>query len=132
MLLETMTCADDTPFRFGRNWADFVRRHLDEERIEVARRHLLETLDRPGLRGLTFLDVGCGSGIHSLAAVRSGADRVVSVDIDPESVATTRQVRSWAGSPGHWEVLKALSSINLHFDRRLSASAAGASRARPA
>jgi 2-polyprenyl-6-hydroxyphenyl methylase/3-demethylubiquinone-9 3-methyltransferase len=38
------------------------------------------------------LDIGCGSGLHSLAAIRLGAGRVVSVDIDEHSVETTRTV----------------------------------------
>jgi len=113
-----MAGTDDTPFAFGRNWASFVRRYLSEDRIEEARRHLLVTLDRSDLCGLTFLDVGCGSGIHSLAAVRSGADRVVSFDVDRDSVATTRQVRSWAGAPSHWEVLEG-SVLDADFVARL-------------
>ncbi len=93
-------------YEFGRNWDRFVRRHLSDERIETSRQHLLSVLERPDLAGLTFLDVGCGSGIHSLAAVRSGARRVVSFDVDPDSVATARRVHAWAGAPANWEVLE--------------------------
>jgi len=42
------------------------------------------------------LDVGSGSGLHSLAARRLGAD-VVSFDYDPESVAATRDLRDRFG-----------------------------------
>jgi ribosomal protein L11 methyltransferase len=46
-----------------------------------------EIADRPVAR---FLDLGCGSGILSIAAVRIWADaRGLAVDVDPESVATT-------------------------------------------
>jgi ribosomal protein L11 methyltransferase len=46
-----------------------------------------EIADRPVQR---FLDLGCGSGILSIAAVRLWpAARGLAVDIDPESVATT-------------------------------------------
>ena len=46
-----------------------------------------EIADRPVER---FLDLGCGSGILSIAAVRLWpAARGLAVDIDPESVATT-------------------------------------------
>lgn len=46
-----------------------------------------EVADRPVER---FLDLGCGSGILSIAAVRLWpAARGLAVDVDPESVATT-------------------------------------------
>lgn len=44
---------------------------------------LLETAAAPGKR---MLDIGCGSGILSIAAVLLGADRAVGVDIDPLAV----------------------------------------------
>jgi 2-polyprenyl-6-hydroxyphenyl methylase/3-demethylubiquinone-9 3-methyltransferase len=66
---------------------------------------MLSFLDAKSLSGKTFLDIGCGSGIHSLAAFRSGAARVTSFDLDPFSVATTSKMRELAGNPGNWQVL---------------------------
>src|SRR5207245_4088758 len=40
----------------------------------------------------SFLDIGCGSGLHVLAAARLGASPIVAVDIDPLSVETTRNL----------------------------------------
>ena len=40
----------------------------------------------------SFLDIGCGSGLPSLAAGRLGAARIYAVDIDPQSVVTTHSV----------------------------------------
>ena len=55
--------------------------------------HLLAVLKLDDLKGRTFLDIGCGSGLHSLAALRAGAERVVSFDYDRNSVATTLKLR---------------------------------------
>lgn len=91
-------------YEFGRNWARFVDGALSEGRIEIARAHLLRFLGLESLAGKSFLDIGSGSGIHSLAAWRSEASRVHSFDFDGDSVETTRRLRELAGSPTHWEV----------------------------
>ena len=90
-------------FGFGRNWADFIARHFSEERVEASRVHLLRALRVDSLAGRSFLDIGCGSGLHSLAALRAGADRVTGFDYDPASVATSLRVRaSAAGDDPRW------------------------------
>ena len=45
------------------------------------------------LRGKRFLDVGSGSGLFSLAAMRLGAASVYSFDFDSDSVACTSELR---------------------------------------
>ena len=42
-------------------------------------------------RTFTVVDVGCGSGILSIAALKLGATRVLGVDIDAESVKNSRE-----------------------------------------
>ena len=59
-------------FAFGANWQGFLS-VLDEERIGEAERSLRESLELADLRDLTFLDIGSGSGLFSLAAMRLGA-----------------------------------------------------------
>ncbi|MBS0263266.1 MAG: methyltransferase domain-containing protein [Planctomycetes bacterium] len=78
-------------FEFGRNWSSYAGL-IDEERVAEAVRGLERLAGPGGLAGKTFLDIGCGSGLHSLAALRLGAARIVAIDLDPHSVATTRQV----------------------------------------
>jgi 2-polyprenyl-3-methyl-5-hydroxy-6-metoxy-1,4-benzoquinol methylase len=78
-------------FEFGANWSRFLA-VLNERRITEAERSLREMLDISDLAGRSFLDIGSGSGLFSLAARRLGA-RVRSFDYDPRSVACTRELR---------------------------------------
>lgn len=95
----------DTHYGFGRNWQRFLRCLTDTKR-DLARQSLTEFMNLDSLEGLTFLDLGCGSGLFSEAAYRLGARRVVSVDLDPFSVACCRHLHEQAGSPDHWTVLE--------------------------
>ena len=82
-------------FEFGKNWRSFLD-SLTDDRIAVAEHSLREALGLSGpsaLLGKTFLDIGSGSGLFSLAARRMGA-RVYSFDYDPVSVACTVELRS--------------------------------------
>jgi 2-polyprenyl-6-hydroxyphenyl methylase/3-demethylubiquinone-9 3-methyltransferase len=78
-------------FPFGRNWQRFLRL-LNQERIEAAELSLRQMLDIESLEGMSFLDVGSGSGLFSLAARRLGA-KVLSFDYDSASVACTNQLK---------------------------------------
>lgn len=78
-------------FAFGKNWASYAQRVTDAE-IEEAVKALSRLLGGVRLDGQRFLDIGCGSGLHSLAALRLGAKEVMAVDIDPDSVSTTQAI----------------------------------------
>lgn len=89
-------------FAFGANWQSFVKL-VDETRIEGARRSLTETLGVSDLAGCTFLDIGCGSGLFSLAAHHLGA-RVRSFDFDPDSVAAAVELRREHAPHSEWSI----------------------------
>ena len=95
-----------THFAFGRNWASFAR-SIGEAEIREAERGLQQLLAAEDIAGCSLIDIGCGSGLHALAAVRIGADRVLAVDLDPESVATARAVLERHGASEHATVLEA-------------------------
>lgn len=98
--------ADGRRFGFGRNWSRFLEQ-LDERRIADAEASLRAMLGVADLRDRSFLDIGCGSGLFSLAARRLGAE-VRSFDFDMESVACTAELRrryfpkdtAWRIEPG--------------------------------
>jgi ribosomal protein L11 methyltransferase len=51
----------------------------------------LEAIEELVAPGATMLDVGCGSGILSIAAARLGAERVDAIDIDAQAVRATQE-----------------------------------------
>lgn len=78
----------ETHFAFGENWADFAQ-VIDEGHLSAAVDGLRRLLGDVDLNGKRFLDIGCGSGLHSLAALKLGAADVVAIDLDPRSIETT-------------------------------------------
>jgi 2-polyprenyl-3-methyl-5-hydroxy-6-metoxy-1,4-benzoquinol methylase len=78
-------------FEFGENWARFLK-HINASRIELAMQSLRNMLATDSLAGKRFVDIGCGSGLFSLAARQLGAT-VVSLDFDPQSLACTQELR---------------------------------------
>lgn len=92
-----------TTFSFGKNWQNFLGT-LDEEQIHNAENSLRKMLNIDNLQGKTFLDAGCGSGLFSLAALRLGAEKVVSFDLDEDSVACARHLYKRYGPFQNWEI----------------------------
>ena len=93
-------------FEFGKNWRRFLR-VLNDERIEEAERSLRQMLQVGNLHGKSFLDVGSGSGLFSLAARRLGA-RVHSFDYDAQSVSCTAELRRrYCPDDPNWTVQRA-------------------------
>ena len=78
-------------FEFGKNWSRFLA-GVREEHIVIAESSLKSMLGTETLTGRSYLDIGSGSGLFSLAARRLGA-RVHSFDYDPQSVACTAELR---------------------------------------
>ena len=78
-------------FKFGKNWQNFLS-VLDDERITEAEDSLKKMLEIDNLEGQSFLDIGSGSGLFSLAARRLGA-KVYSFDYDPNSVSCAQELR---------------------------------------
>jgi 2-polyprenyl-6-hydroxyphenyl methylase/3-demethylubiquinone-9 3-methyltransferase len=90
-------------FEFGKNWSLFLKT-IDEARILQAESSLKKMLEVSDLSGRTFLDIGSGSGLFSLAARRLGA-YVHSFDYDPYSVACTKELRRrYSSGDPYWTI----------------------------
>ncbi|CAE8653693.1 unnamed protein product [Polarella glacialis] len=86
-------------FDFGANWREYVDLIRDESdlsiRLAISKEQLQQDFGLVGpdaFRGRNFLDIGCGSGIHSLAAYSLGAS-VFSIDALNGSVDSTVLLR---------------------------------------
>lgn len=94
-----------THYEFGANWHHYSA-NIDHEAIAQAERSLGKLVAEGDLHGKSFLDIGSGSGVHSLAALRLGVNFVMAIDIDPISVQTTHSTIA-----GNWP--------KKNFDARL-------------
>lgn len=93
-------------FEFGKNWHDFITKQFSYERLESARAKMLAALQRDSLEGMSFLDIGCGSGLHSLAALQAGAERVFSFDYDIDSVTTSKLLKRQYATDSNWQIIQ--------------------------
>ncbi len=92
-------------FAFGKNWADFLE-SIDQHRIDASSLSLHELFSGISLSGKTFLDIGSGSGLSSLAVHLAGGG-VTSFDYDQQSVACTETLRTRFAKPApSWIVMQ--------------------------
>ena len=78
-------------FNFAKNWNSFSDQRLDQKRIQIAILSLKKLLNRESLDGSSFLDVGCGTGLFSIAASRMRANPVVGIDINPGCIEVSQR-----------------------------------------
>lgn len=91
-----------TRFAFGDNWQEFYQR-INDERINVAVDSLQNLFEIDDFNGNRFIDVGCGSGLFSLAALR--LDAVVrSFDYDANSIACSEKLKEHHGNDENWQI----------------------------
>ena len=93
-------------FAFGDNWASYAKL-VGEKQIESARQGLLKLLPEASFKGRSFLDIGCGSGLHAVAAARLGVRSILAIDLDPNSVATAEALLATHGGDVSWTVRRA-------------------------
>lgn len=70
-------------FNFGENWDQYSEKVLSKESLDSAILSIQSLLQIENLDNKSFLDVGCGSGLFSVAAQKLNASKVVGIDINP-------------------------------------------------
>jgi SAM-dependent methyltransferase len=98
-----MTAATAVRFRFGENWQSFVA-GLTAEQIAASERDLHRLFPNNELAGARFLDIGCGSGLSMLAAMRLGAARVYGIDADAQAVFAAQDLLTRHAPGANWQV----------------------------
>lgn len=93
---------EEITFSFGRNWSDYVSTVTDAD-IDSAISDIRTWLG-PAVEGKSIVDIGSGSGIHSLAFHRLGASSVLSIDVDPHSVSASKTLWEREQCPNTWRV----------------------------
>ncbi|MCK5595137.1 50S ribosomal protein L11 methyltransferase, partial [bacterium] len=72
-----------------------------------------ELLELKSLKGKSFIDIGCGSGIFSLAAIDMNAQKVISLDSDSKSVEAGNIIKR-RNNAKQWSILEG-SILNKDF-----------------
>ncbi len=76
----------------------------------------LEWLESLDLTGKSVLDVGCGSGILAIAALKLGAARSVGIDNDPQALIACRDNAERNGVVEHLSVFMPDDAPNTQYD----------------
>ena len=102
-MTQTDLTAVESHFRFGENWRSFAEGVTDAA-VDDAVRCLGKLFPDDALVGKRFLDIGCGSGLSMLAALKRGAEHATGVDIDADSVTAAQRLLGKFVPSGHWAV----------------------------
>jgi len=93
-------------FSFGKNWHKYLKEFYDQDKLNEAIKSLKQFMNIQDFKGKIFLDIGCGTGMFSLAAYKLGAKELISIDIDPYSVKCCNLLRKKENNPSSWKVLE--------------------------
>lgn len=101
-----MIQSQEQRFAFGRNWRGYLTA-VKAKDMENSRNDLSSWIGHD-LKGKTFLDIGSGSGLSSLAAVNLGCNELLSFDYDLDSVEATKSMKAkyFNESQGKWDVMQ--------------------------
>jgi len=76
-------------FDFGENWKDYSKNALGEKQLSEAKKSLELLIGKDKIHNKKIFDLGCGSGIFSIALHQLKAKEVIGIDISKESIQTS-------------------------------------------
>ena len=92
-------------FEFGENWKYFLR-EISNHNINYSKKALVKFTKIKSFKNKNFIDIGCGSGLSSLAAMKLGAN-VLSIDVDVRSIECTKYLKKkYYKNSKKWEIKK--------------------------
>lgn len=100
------TMTEKITFSFGKNWQQYLKESFNKKNVQLAKKSIKNFLRVKNLKGKTFLDIGCGSGLFSLSAYELGAKNIISFDVDPYSVKCCTYLRSKRSNPKNWQIYR--------------------------
>lgn len=111
--------AENVPitFSFGENWESFLRT-ISQDAIDSAQSNITTWLGPDTVSGKTVLDIGSGSGLHSLCFYLAGAKEIVSFDVDRHSIQATQSLWEKSNKPENWQIYHG-SILDNDFTRTL-------------
>lgn len=80
-------------YKFGKNWKSYLSEYFNENSLKEACKSICTFMGVDNFKGKRFIDVGCGSGIMSLAAIQLEAKEVLSIDCDIDSIEATESLK---------------------------------------
>jgi len=89
-------------FKFGKNWNNYLD-NLSDSQINHSIQSLSDMLVNVDPRGKSFLDIGCGSGLSSLSALKLGF-KTTSFDYDEISVKTSKRLKELYKKDENWHI----------------------------
>jgi 2-polyprenyl-6-hydroxyphenyl methylase/3-demethylubiquinone-9 3-methyltransferase len=101
-----MSVTDKITFSFGENWQDYLLQ-VSEEDINRSQKEIVDLFGAENINNKTVIDIGCGSGIHSLVFLRLKAASVVSFDYDQKSVEASKILQKKYWDHANWKIVQA-------------------------
>lgn len=92
-------------FSFGKNWQNYSKL-IDQKLISFSQQDIEEWVEKTNMKNQRIIDIGCGSGIHSLVFYQEGARELLSFDYDIYSVETTKKLSTQVGNPKNWKIVQ--------------------------
>lgn len=101
-------------FSFGKNWNQFLKK-FSTQKLKLAETSLTNFTGLKTFKNKIFIDVGCGSGLFSLASIKLNAKKVISIDVDDDSIECAKFLRNKYNINSKKWVIKKGSVLDKNF-----------------